>query len=72
MRVAAARLGAGAEAFKALKFRLAFGVDLTAIEGLALVGIADDLVRGVELGKARRRLWIVLVGVGCSFLASRR
>jgi hypothetical protein len=42
--------------FEAAKARLALGVDLAAVEGLALILVADDLVGGVELGKARRRL----------------
>ena len=62
----AARLPA--EAFEALEARLAFGVDLAAVEGLALVVVADDLVGGVELGEARGRLRVVLVGVGMQFL----
>ena len=57
-----------AEAFKALEARLAFGVDLAAVEGLALVGFAEDLVGGIELGEARGRLRIVLVGVRMQLL----
>ncbi len=53
----------GAETFEALEARLALGIDLAAVERLALVGIADDLVGGVQLRKARRRLRVVLVGV---------
>src|SRR5580700_644099 len=54
----------GAAAAKTLEARLTLGVDLAAIERLALVLVLEDLVRGVQLGKARRRLRIVLVGVG--------
>jgi hypothetical protein len=59
---------AAAEAFETLEARLAVGVDLATVERLALVGVADDLVGGVELGKARGRLGVVLVGVGVMFL----
>ena len=57
-----------AETLEALEARLALGVDLAAVECLALVGIADDLVGGVELGKTRGRLRVVLVGVRMQFL----
>src|SRR5687767_9852851 len=56
---AAARVAAG----KTLKAWLALGVDLAAVELLALVLVADDLVGGIDLGKARSRLRIVLVVV---------
>ena len=65
---ARARTAPGAEPFKALKARLAFGIDLAAIEGLALVGFAEDLVGRVELGEARGRLRVVLVGVRVQLL----
>src|SRR6185369_2261575 len=45
------------------KARLAIGVDLAAVELLALVLVAHDLVGGIDLGKARSRLRIVLVVV---------
>ena len=51
-------------AAKTLEAGLAFGIDLAAVERLALVLVFEELMRGVELGKARRRLRIVLVGVG--------
>src|SRR5438270_924581 len=54
---------AGAEPLKSLESRLAFGIDLTAVEGLALVGIADDLVGSVEFGETARRPRIILIGV---------
>ena len=54
----------GAAAAKTLETGLALGIDLAAIERLALVLVLEDLMRGVQLGKARRRLRIVLVGVG--------
>ena len=60
--------GAGAEALETAEARLALGVDLAAIEGLALVVLAKDLVGGIDLGKARRRFGIVFVGVGMQFL----
>src|SRR5215207_5004924 len=56
---AAARVAAG----KTLEAWLALGVDLAAVELLALVLVADDLVGGIDLGKARSRLRIVLVVV---------
>ena len=58
----------GAEALETAEARLALGVDLAAIEGLALVVLAKDLVGGIDLGKARRRFGIVFVGVGMQFL----
>ena len=62
------RRPAGAEPFEALEARLALGVDLAAVECLALVVVADDLVGGVQLGEARGRLGVVLVGVGMQLL----
>ena len=57
-----------AEAFVALEARLALGVDLTVVERLALLVVAGDLIGGIELGEARGRLGIVLVGVGMQLL----
>ena len=57
-----------AEAFEALEARLALGVDLAAVEGLALVVLAQDFVGGVELGEARGGVLVVLVGVGVQLL----
>ncbi len=66
---AGARIGAAAaKTLEALEAGFALGIDLAAIERLALVLVLEDLVRGVQLGKARRRLRIVLVGVGMQFL----
>ena len=53
-----------AEAFEAMESRLALGVDLAAVEGLALLVVADDFVGGVELGELRGRLVVLFVGVG--------
>src|SRR5262245_22272214 len=53
----------GAEALEALEARLALGVDLATVERLALVGITENLIGGVELGEAARGLRIALVGV---------
>src|SRR6476620_1171081 len=61
---AAARVAAG----KALEARLAFGVDFAAVKLLALVLVANDLVCGIDLGKARRGLRVVLVAVGVVLL----
>src|SRR6185295_14319671 len=61
---AATRVAAG----KALEARLALGVDLAAIELLALVLVADDLVGRIDLGKTLRCLRIVLVAVGVMLL----
>src|ERR1700730_1168562 len=64
-----ARVAAGeAAAREALEARLALGVDFAAIELLALVLVADDLVGRVELGKTLRSLRIVLVAVGVMLL----
>src|ERR1700730_9371197 len=57
-----------AEALEAAKPRLALGVDLAAVEGLALVVLAEDLVGRIQLGKPLRRLGVVLVGVGMQLL----
>src|SRR5207237_3117673 len=59
---------AAAESFKALEARLALGVDLAAVERLALVLVADDLVGAVQLGELVRRLRILLVGVRVQLL----
>src|SRR3954453_11554571 len=55
----ATRIAAG----KALEPWLAFGIDLAAVELLALVLVADDLVGRIDFGKARGGLRIVLVVV---------
>jgi hypothetical protein len=65
---ASARLRAGAETLEAAECRLALGIDLAAIERLALVLVFEELMSGVQLGKARRRLRVVLVGVGMQLL----
>src|SRR5262249_23524052 len=57
-----------AETFKTLEARLALGVDLAAVERLALVRLAQDLVGGVELGEAIGGLGVVLVGVRMQLL----
>src|SRR5665213_446720 len=51
-------------AFVAAKARLALGVDLTVVEGFALLVVAGNFIGGVQLGKTRGGLRIVLVGVG--------
>ncbi len=51
-----------------LETRFAFGVDLAAVEGLAFVFVAGNLIGGVQLGEARGGLGIVLVGVGMQLL----
>src|SRR5436190_12932190 len=53
---------------KALEARLALSVDLATIELFALLLVAEDLVGRVQLGKARGRFRIILVGVGVVFL----
>ena len=63
---AAARLRA--VAFVTLEARLALGVDFAVVERLALLVVAGDLVGGIQLGEARGRLGIVLVGVGMQLL----
>jgi len=54
------RAGAG----KALKARLAFGIDLAAVEGLALLVVAEDFIGGVEFGEFSGRFRVLFVGVG--------
>jgi len=61
-----------AKTFEALEARLALGVDLAAVEGLALLLVADDLIGSIKLGEARRRLRMCLLASGCSFFARRR
>src|SRR4051812_24447833 len=56
-----------AESLEALEARLAVRADLAAVELLALVGIADDLVRTVELGEFIGRLRI-LAGIRVQLL----
>jgi hypothetical protein len=51
-----------------LKARLALGIDLAAVESLALVGIARDLISRIEFGKARSGLGVMLVGVRMQLL----
>src|SRR6185436_1665015 len=60
----APRVAAG----KTLEARLSLGVDLAAVELLALVLVADDLVGRIDLRKARSRLRIVLVAIGVMLL----
>src|SRR5262249_21541609 len=48
--------------------RLALGVDLAAIEGFALVRLAQDFIGSVQLGKARGCPRVVLVGVRMQLL----
>src|SRR5262249_17973965 len=57
-----------AKALESLEARLAFGVDLAPVKSLTLIGIADDFMRGVKLGKAGRGLGVLLVGVGMVLL----
>src|SRR5262249_30269056 len=64
----AARPRPTAEALETLEARLALGVDLAAVERLAFVLLAQDLVGGVELGEARGGLGVVLVGVRMQLL----
>ena len=56
-----------AAAAKTLEARLALGIDLAAIERFALIFVGEEFVGGVQLGKARRRFRIVLVGIGMQF-----
>src|SRR5262249_29879679 len=64
----AASAGAWMRPFEAAEPRLALGVDLAAVERLALRLVAENLVGRIELGKLHRRLGVVLVGVGMQFL----
>ncbi len=65
---AATEIASGTKALEAAKFRLALGIDLAAIESLALIFLAQDLVGRIDLGKALSGLGITLVGVGVQFL----
>ena len=65
---AACTARARAAAGKALKSRLALGVDLATVELFALGLVAKNLVGRIHLGKARGGLRIVLVGVGVMLL----
>src|SRR5262249_52286827 len=60
--------GMGAHALEAAEARLALGVDLAAVERLALVLLAQDFIGGVELGEPHRRLGVVPVGVRMQLL----
>jgi hypothetical protein len=57
-----------AVAGESLEARLALGVDLAAVERLALVFLAENFVGGVQFGKTRRGLRIAFVGVRVQLL----
>src|SRR5262249_21129675 len=59
-----ARPPPGARRLETVESRLALGIDLAAIERLALLLVAEHLVGGVEFGKLCRRFCVLLVGVG--------
>ncbi len=59
---------ASARTFEPLEARLALGIDLAAVERLALVRLAQQLMGGADLGELARRLGVVLVGVGMQLL----
>src|SRR5580704_18875132 len=63
-----AAAGAWAATGKALETRLALGVDLAAVERLALIIIGKQFVGGIQFGKTRRCLRVVLVSVGMQLL----
>jgi len=58
----------GTAARETLESRFALGVDFAAVELLALLIVADDLVGRIKFRKSGRRLRIVLVGVGVILL----
>src|SRR5947209_4538803 len=62
------RTAAGARAFEPVNPRLAFGVDVAAVESLALVLVAENLVGRIDLGELRRRSRVFLVRVGMQLL----
>ena len=64
---AGTRARSWAAAAKTLEARLALGIDLAAIERLALVLVGKNLVRGIQLGEASCRLGVVFIGVGVQF-----
>src|SRR5262249_59819195 len=65
--IASSRPGACAETFEAAETGFALSVDLAAIEGLALVLVAEQFMCGVQLGETGGCFGIVLVGVGMQF-----
>src|SRR5262249_17914284 len=66
-RLEAASTGLRAEAFETLETGLAFRINLAAVECLALIGIANDFVSGVEFGEVRGSLGVVLIGIRVQF-----
>ncbi len=66
--LAAETAAAGMRALEAAEARLAFGVDLAAIERLALVVVAENFVSRIQLGEPRGSFRIGFVGVGMQFL----
>ncbi len=53
-----------AKSLKTMETRLAFGVDLAAVEGGAFFLVAQNLIGGVQLGEFFLRLWILaLIGM---------
>src|SRR5262249_1068704 len=68
LRAEAALPATMAESLKALESRLAFGVDLAAIESLALALLPSHSVGRVQLGQARSRPRAVLVGIRMQLL----
>ena len=65
---ARAASAAAPKSLVAVETRLTLGVDLAAVEGFALIFLAENFVRGIELGKARGGLRVVLVGVRVQLL----
>ena len=65
----AAAAGLRPEPFETLKAWLAFPINLATVECLALVGVANNFVRGIEFGEMRGRFRIVLVGIGVQFFS---
>src|SRR5216684_1885819 len=57
------RSAASPRRFETVESRLALGIDLAAVECLALLLVAEQLVSGIELGELRRGR-VLLVGVG--------
>ncbi len=61
---------AATHALEPLEARLAFRIDLAAVELPALILVAEDFIRLIELGKAFLRLGVLGVAVGVKLLGA--
>src|SRR5690242_16086229 len=65
--ITCSRPGAAAETLKATEAGFSLRVDLATIEGFTFVLVAQKFVCGIQLGKARRRFGVILIGVWVQF-----